>query len=142
MRESRYEKPIWVGRDHPRHAESEVWFHGEQSTRLSLGQSVNLEETSMIAAGSPAMGSLFLGLAFLMTWVALNPRTREHCAWGRTSTQIPMSGVGRIVVIAVFLLISAAAFGWLPLMTIFLAVPLLACAGVYDSWKHRRQGRD
>jgi hypothetical protein len=52
-----------------------------------------------------------------------------------------MSAVGQGAVIGVLLLISAAIFGLLPLVTIFLAVPLLACAGVYDSYRHHRQMR-
>ena len=96
---------------------------------------------SMIAAGSSGMGWLFLGLALLRVWVALNPRTRRDCRWGRTHTQIPMTVAGQTVVIVVFLLMAAAAFGWLPLLTIFLAVPLLAGAGVYDSFRHRRHAR-
>jgi fatty acid desaturase len=52
-----------------------------------------------------------------------------------------MSAAGQGAVIAVLLLIAAAIFGLLPLVTIFLSVPLLACAGVYDSYRHHRQMR-
>jgi len=77
----------------------------------------------------------------VMTFRLLNPRTRRDWHWGRTQTRIPMSAAGQGAVIGVLLLISAAIFGLLPLAMIFLAVPLLACAGVYDSYRHHRQMR-
>lgn len=91
--------------------------------------------------GVCVMGWLCLGLAGIVTYRAINPRTRNEFRWGRTHTSIPMSALGRVIVILTLLGISAAAFGWLPLIAIFVAVPVLACAGVYDSYWHRRRVR-
>jgi hypothetical protein len=88
------------------------------------------------------MGWVFLGLALAMTWVALNPQVRQGVHWGRTPPVIPMSGIGFAAWIGAFLTIAAAGFGWIPLAAIFLTVPALVCAGVFDSWRHGRCLRD
>lgn len=87
------------------------------------------------------MGWFFLVLAAIVTYRALDPRTRNAFRWGRTHTSIPMSAGGRVIVILTLLGISAAAFGWLPLIAVFFSVPVLACAGAWDSYRHSRRMR-
>jgi len=49
-----------------------------------------------------------------------------------------MSAVGIAAWIAAMSLLTAAAFGILPFFTIFLPIPLLLPAALYDSWREQR----
>ncbi len=53
-------------------------------------------------------------------------------------SSVPMSEVGLTAWIGSFLLVAVTAFGFLPFITLFTVVPILAIAGVYDSWRSPR----
>jgi len=85
------------------------------------------------------MDWIFLVLAVLTAGAAASARTRARTRWGRTDTAVPMSITGLLAWAGAVLLLSAAAFGIAPLWTIFLVVPLLAIAGMYDSHRHGKR---
>ena len=85
------------------------------------------------------IGCLFVLLALLLVWAASKPRIRSHFHWGLTVTAVPMSVVGLSVWIGCSLLISATAFGFLPVIAIFCVVPILAVAGLYDSCRNSKK---
>ena len=93
----------------------------------------------MPSKDSNVIGFIFLGLAVITTLVALHPGWKGGFRWGRTATAVPMSALGLCAWVVAFLLISAAGFGWLPLLTIFGVPPLLAAAGLYDSHRASRK---
>ena len=90
---------------------------------------------------SPAMGWIFLGLAAIAVWVAAQPNARARVHWGRRAPWVPLSAVGWAAWIGAFLTISVAGFGLLPLWTIFLTVPAVVMAGLYDSVRFHRASK-
>lgn len=88
--------------------------------------------------GYPAIAWLLLAITCALACLGLNPRRRRSWCWGRSATRVPMSAVGAGTWILSFAVLTAAAFGILPFLTIFLPVPVLLCVGLYDSWRHAR----
>lgn len=87
------------------------------------------------------MGWLFLVLAAVAVWIALQPRARARVHWGRRAPWVPLSAVAWAAWIGAFLTISAAGFGLFPLWTIFLTVPAVVAAGLYDSVRFQRRAK-
>ena len=78
---------------------------------------------------------LLLGITCVLACLCLNSRIRRNLRWGRTGTSIPMSVMGAITWVAAFAVLTATAFEFLPFVMIFLPLPMLVCAALYDSWR-------
>jgi hypothetical protein len=89
----------------------------------------------------PMMGSFFFLLALLAATSALLPRTRKRLRWGRADGAIPISAVGACSWAGAFALVAVASFGWIHMASLFASVPLVVCAGFYDTWRFRRQSK-
>ena len=86
----------------------------------------------------PSIAWLLLFLTGLTLCMALKPKVRRKWHWGRTANRVPMSGLGAFACVGALAILTIAAFGWLPFFTIFLPIPLLMGAALYDSWRDSR----
>lgn len=89
----------------------------------------------------PSIAWLLLALTCLVAGMSLIPSVRRRWHWGRTGTSVPMSAVGVVAGVMTLGLLTAAAFEFVPFFAIFLSIPMLAVAGLYDSWRHSRADR-
>lgn len=87
----------------------------------------------------PSIAWVLAVLTIVLMYIVLSTRRRKKMRWGRTTTGYPMSSVGAYTCLGVLLLLDTAAFGYLPFGVIFLSVPLLVCAGVYDAYRDYRK---
>ncbi len=91
--------------------------------------------------GYPSIVWVLLAITGLVVALGLIPRVRRQWRWGRTHTSVPMSAFGVVVAVATVGMLTAAAFGVLPFLAIFLAIPLLLVGALYDSWRDGRTKR-
>ncbi len=82
----------------------------------------------------PSIAWLLAVLTVVVMCALFAPSRSKNRYWGRTHTRIPMSAVGAWAFVTVMLLFTVSAFGFLPLWTIFLGIPILLVAALYDSW--------
>lgn len=80
---------------------------------------------------------LFLGVALIV--VALHPRWRSRCGWGRSGQGGPLSAFGWLAWIFTFLAFSASAFRLIGVNWGIAGVLLVMAAGIFDSVRNSKR---